>query len=85
MDRLTSAIRRALQRRGVSIDPFSIMELATILKPALKDRSSPGSSVESAVEFLAGILERSYVDNPSHVAGEIVKEVVEFCRREDCS
>ncbi len=80
MDRLTGAIRRALQRRGVSIDPFSIMELATILKPALKSGGS--SSVESAVEFLAGILQRSYVDDADYVAGEVVREVVEYCRRE---
>lgn len=84
MDKLTGVIRKALQRRGVSIDPFSIMELATILKPALREGRPPGSSVESAVEFLSGILERSYVDNPGLVAGEIVREIVEQCRREDC-
>lgn len=82
MDRVTSVIRRALQRHGVSIDPFSIMELATILKPTLKGGGS--SSTESAMEFLAGILQRSHVDDADYIASEVVREVVEYCRREGC-
>lgn len=83
MDKLTYVIRRTLMRHGVSVDPFSLMELATLIKPALRGGGRQ-ASIESAVEFLAGLLERSYVEEAGRVAESVVREVVEYCRRSGC-
>lgn len=85
LDALISVIRRVLVKHGASIDPFSVMELATLLRPALRGEGRGGGSLESAVEFLAGILESTHVPDAGRVAERVVAEILEQCGRVDCS
>ena len=80
MDRLVTLLRRSLLRRNAGIDPFTIMEIATLLRPAIAGRGD----VESAVQALASALERAYVDDARRVAVEVVEEVVRACRSSGC-
>ena len=80
MSRMTHVIRRALIRNRVSLDPFTIMEVETLLAPAIRGQGG----VEAAVEYVKTIFAKSYVDNPEDVARKVIEEVVETCRREGC-
>ncbi|GAB6147596.1 hypothetical protein [Stetteria hydrogenophila] len=85
MDELVGVLSRALQRRGASLDPFTLMELATLVRHAASGGGPAGSdAVGSARAFLRDALERSFVEEPERVADDVVREALEYCRREGC-
>ncbi len=81
MDRLVTLLRRSLLRRNAGIDPFTVMEIATLLRPALSGRGN----MESAVQALTSALEQAYVSDARRVAVEVIDEVVRACKSSGCS
>ncbi len=90
VDPLEAALRRAMQLEGAFTDPFTLMEVATILRPLVREgpgylESDRGKLVlESAVSHLAFILDKINVENPRAKAEIIVKRALEECWSKGC-
>ena len=79
MDSDTALIRRVFLRRGMPVDPFTLMEIATLVKQIDRPRAGISRQMiyESAVEHLAGYLERLKVDRPGDEARMIIDAILE--------
>jgi len=88
---LEAALRRAMQAFGAFTDPFTLMEIATILKPLA--RGGPESVedergrlvFESAVSHLAMIFDRMNIEDPRGTAEKIVVMALRECWSTGCS
>lgn len=79
MDSDTALIRRIFLRRGMPVDPFTLMEIATLVKQIDRPRAGVSREMiyESAVEHLAGYLERLKVDHPGEEARTLIDAILE--------
>lgn len=88
---MEAALRRAMQASGAFTDPFTLMEIATILKPLArggpKSIESEGGRLvlESAVSHLAMVFDKINVDNPRGTAERIVMAALRECWSTGCS
>ena len=85
---LEYAIRRAIQKHGAYIDPFSLLELATLLKPLLgmpKDVLEKDEKLNyklaSVVQYLESSFRRAGLEEPEYLARSVVEEVLATCRK----
>jgi hypothetical protein len=79
---------RVMQKHGAYLDPFTVMEVVTLLKPIAgiplnKIMSDEGLSLKlrSVVDYIDYILKRLGFDNHENIAKSMVEEVIEECQR----
>lgn len=80
--RVQAVIRRVLTLRGVLIDPFTLMEFATMLKGL--GCSGDELALESAANVLAPLFEKSGFSDPLGGARSAVEEIVGEVFGKDC-
>lgn len=80
--RVQAVIRRVLALRGVIIDPFALIEFATMLKAI--GCSGDELALESAVGVLVPSFEKSGSSDPLGEARSAVEEIVGEVFGEDC-
>ncbi len=78
--RLTAIIRRVIVELGLTLDPFTLLELATMMQPLIKEPANK-YALESARQTLIPTLRRLGVENPEETAERIVVEVAERCSK----
>ncbi|MEB2837199.1 MAG: hypothetical protein GSR80_000397 [Desulfurococcales archaeon] len=89
-DPLEAALRRAMQAAGAFTDPFTLMEVATILRPLI--HGGPGSLetergrlvLESAVSHLALVFDKVNVEDPRGKAESIIMRALRECWSTGC-
>ena len=74
--RLLDLLRRSLYARGYVLDPYSVMEVATLVANYI--RRCEESSWLGAVGLLSKILGKAGVDDSEDEARGIIREVVEL-------
>ncbi len=79
MDSDTALIRRVFLRRGMPVDPFTLMEIYTLVRQIDRPRAGMSKEMvyESAVEHLAEYLERLKVDEPRIEARILIDLILE--------
>ena len=73
--RLTGIIRRVLMKAGLPLDPYTVLELATMLQPLLRDSSNP-YAWRSAVDVLEPVVRKMGVDDPREAASRVLRGVL---------
>jgi len=75
-----------MQKYNAYLDPFTVMEVLTLLKPIAgipldNIRSDEGLSLklQSVIDHMSYIFKKLGVDNPEDIARNIVEEVLEYC------
>ncbi|MEB3851941.1 MAG: hypothetical protein LRS49_05135 [Desulfurococcales archaeon] len=89
-DPLEAALRRSMQRRGVFTDPFTLMEVATLLRRLAE--GGPGSVegekgsliLESTISHLALVFEKINVERPREKAEAVVLDALRECWSTGC-
>jgi hypothetical protein len=90
-DPLEAALRRAMQARGAFTDPFTLMEIATLLRRIAREGPESvadrrGSlEFESAVDYLAKVFERASVEKPLETARAVIEAALRECWETGCS
>ncbi len=77
--RLAAIIRRVLVENGLTLDPFTLLELATMMQPLLRDPEKPYAS-ESARNTVLPVFRKMGVENPEETAEKLVAEIARRCR-----
>ena len=85
---LEIAFYRAMQRSNAYLDPFTVMEVITLLKPiagipleTIKSDETLNFKLQSVIEHIGYIFKKLGVDEPEETAKSIVEEVLEHCLR----
>jgi len=85
----TTIIRNEALKINAPIDPFSLIELYTLLKPLIGLDPETARSIRdleymSVVEYLASSFKRLGVEEPESTAEELIGRVLNRCLKE-CS
>ena len=82
------AFYRVMQKYNAYLDPFSVMEVVTLLKPiagipaeTLESDESLSLKLQSVIDHISYIFGKLGVEDPREVAEKMVKEVLDECRR----
>ncbi len=89
-DPLETALRRAMQAMGAFTDPFTLMEIATLLRrlaysgPSSVEDEKGELLLESAISHLAQVFERASVERPTETARAVIQAALRECWRTGC-
>ena len=82
------AFYRVMQKYNAYLDPFTVMEVVTLLKPIaglpldlISSDESLSFKLQSVVEHMSYIFGKLGVESPEETARKMVEEVLEECRR----
>lgn len=83
---LEMAFYRAMQRNNAYLDPFTVMEIITLIKPiagisldTLRSSEKFSLKLQSVLEHMSYVFKKFGVEDPENTAENIVKEVLDYC------